>query len=254
MKLCVFSIVLDGFPWLPGIFTALQASRTDWQWIIVEGVAKNVLCSSHCRELEPRLSQDGTGDFLDSIASHPRVKIIRSESWDGKIAMCNRALEELSEPCLLMQIDSDECWRPDQLELLAHISDSWIPGDYAKFYCRYFVGPNIITQGEDCYGNMPYEWVRAWSWQKGMKFKCHCPPTMDHEGRLMSREETKSMGLVFDHYAYVTQDQIRFKTGLYGYGDTIMSWIALQQNRQWPIKLNAYLPWVDDKVEAIKLC
>lgn len=252
MKLVAFTIVLDGLPWISSIFTALQSSRTDWQWIVVEGVANNVLCSSHCRKIEPRLSRDGTTEFLDSIASHPRVKIIRQELWEGKIAMCNRVLEELSEPCLLMQIDSDEYWRPDQLELLAHISESWIPGDSAKFYCRFFVGPSIITQGTDCYGNMSYEWVRAWSWQKGMRFTCHCPPQMDHQGREMSREETKSLGLVFDHHAYVTEKQVQFKCDYYGYGN-ILGWIALQGNQVWPTKLDAFLPWVDEKVLAVKI-
>ncbi len=165
--------------------------------------------------------------------------------------MCNQALEELTEPCLLMQIDADEYWRPDQLELLAHVSDSWAVGDSAQFLCRYFVGPNIITKGEDCYGNKPIEWVRAWSWQKGMSFTCHCPPTMDHEARRISRDETKSLGLVFDHYAYVTFEQAKFKVKYYGYTD-ILGWMTLQKNKNWPIKLDGFLTWVDDKVEAVQ--
>lgn len=254
MKLCVFTIVLDGMPWLPSIFTTLNSARVDWRWIVVEGAAMNVKDSAHCRELSPRLSNDGTTEFLETLNTHPRVSVIQNNSWNGKVSMCNAALELLTDPCLLMQIDADEIWRPDQLETLCGVAEEWPVGTAARFFCRYFVGPNIITFGDNNYGNRSYEWIRAWSFQKGMKFKSHCPPILEGaDAPIISRDETKSLGMVFSHYAYTNRKQVEFKCKYYGYDNGVECWEKLQHNTVWPVRLKEFLPWTDDNSEAIRL-
>lgn len=252
MSLTVFTLVLNGMPTLPCIYYTLMSLNIDWRWVCIEGTAKNVQCSRHCREIEPGLSNDGTTQFLESIASNPRVHYVRQDSWNGKVEMCNTSLEFIKEPCLLMQIDSDELWRADQIEKLHMLCEDWPVGGSAKFYCRYFVGPNLIVVGENAYGNKPTEWVRAWSFQKGMKFDSHCPPVLDgNRGTMMSREQTARLGLVFDHMAYVNKEQVEFKCKYYGY--TNCDWDELQKVKEFPVHLKSYLPWVDDKACVTKL-
>lgn len=254
MKLHVFTIVLDGMPTLPTVFFNLQASNTDWQWHVVEGAAQNVRDTSWCRPQIPRCSQDGTTDFLDSISDHPRVEIIRQRYWDGKVAMCNAALGCITEPCLLLEQDADELWRPDQLERLVQMFEQHSHAMRAYFYCRYFLGPNIVAIGENCYGANPGEWLRAFRFTPGMQFDRHEPPVLSgNQGPMLSRDFTKSLGLVFEHYAYAFEKSVRYKESFYGYKDAVAHWRRLQANTEWPCRLKSFLPWVDARVMAGKV-
>lgn len=236
MKLVAFTIVLNGFPWLPCIFTTLNRLSIDWHWVIVHGAAKNVKCSAHCTEIEPQLSTDGTTEFLRNISTHPRIAILEKPIWEGKIEMVNSAVATIKDECVLMQIDADELWTHYQLtEMLSWMWDKE-PWSAAKFKCRYFVGPHLITKGE--YGNKRDEWVRAWRFLPGMSFKSHCPP-------LLNEQRTVYFGSwVFDHYSWATKEQVDFKTKFYGYNKS--DWEGLQKSRN----LSGYFPWVGDDTEV----
>ena len=93
MKLHVLTIVLDGMPTLPAIFFNLNALKLDWTWHVVEGAAANTNCTKWCAQQQPRLSLDGTSEFLDMISRHPRVKLYRKPWWaGGKVEMVNAPL------------------------------------------------------------------------------------------------------------------------------------------------------------------
>ena len=53
--------------------------------------------------------------------------------------------------------------------------------------------------------------------------------------------ETESMGLVFQHIAYATAEQARFKENCYGYADAVVHWRRLQENIAFPVALASYL-------------
>ncbi len=55
-----------------------------------------------------------------------------------------------------------------------------------------------------------------------------------------------AQGLIFDHYAYVYESQVRFKQRYYGYADAVDHWRKLQAHTDFPCKLKDFLPWVTD--------
>ncbi len=254
MKIHFVTIVLDGMPWLPCHLPVFNTLNCDWDWSVVEGVANNVKCTRWCKPLNPRLSIDGTTEYLDSIKSHKRVKVYQRQQWDGKIEMVNAPLREIKEPGLVIEIDSDEIWRADQIEKIVKMFEACQDIDVAQFKCRYFVGPDIIITSENTYGNrFGVEWFRAWRWTPGQLFETHEPPGMiGCAGRKFGIKETSQAGLVFDHYAYATPDAVAFKEYYYGYEGALEAWNKLQTAKM-PVKLKDYLPWIKDEATADKL-
>lgn len=249
MKLHIFSIMLDAMPfctWHLPIFNRLWC---DWNWRIAHGAAMNVRDTSWCKPQEPRLSRDGTTEYLSGLR-HPQVTVMHRQSWAGKVLMCNACLPVHTEDCVLLEVDCDEFWTPDQLERMVSVFENDPTVGAMQFYCRYFVGQNIVITSDNNYGNRHGEWMRAWRYTGG-SFLTHEPPLLSKiAGRVVSRRETREMGLVFDHYAYALPSQVAFKEKYYGYDHAGEHWQRLQQNRTWPVKLSKFLPWVTDDAVA----
>jgi hypothetical protein len=254
MKLQIVTIVLDGMPFIEQHLPVFQSLKLDWTWHIREGAAANTKCTRWCKRQQPRLSEDGTHEYLQKISLAGNVEYFGQTWWDGKVDMFNDVVKHIDEPCILMEIDSDEIWTKEKLERMMHLFE-WNPTvSRMEFYCRYFVGPDIVTVGKDCYGNNPGEWLRAWRYSPGMKFDSHEPPVLEgNRGNHFGRDFTKQQGLVFDHFAYATEKAVAYKEKFYGYKDAVLNWKRLQANTKWPVKLKDYLHWVDDRVMATRL-
>jgi hypothetical protein len=223
------TIVLDGMPWITSHIQAFNRLKTPWHWYVIEGAASNTHCTYWCKPQSPRLSNDGTTQYLDGLVQHPRVTVIRQHIWDGKVSMCNSALAKIKEPCVLMQIDSDELWTTEQIEKIRWLIENQSVS-LMNFYCNYFIGPNIVTT--DNTG----AWVRAWRFNPGMKFASHEPPNLvGTHGAPMDRNTTKAHGLVFDHMSYVTEASVAFKEQFYGYSGAVEQWKRFQKNTTWPV-------------------
>lgn len=205
-----------------------------------------------CARQQPRLSRDGTNEYLKSISVHPRVRIIEKEEWPSKDAMCNAAVNEIREPCILHQIDSDEVWSAEQLEKIYRLMMTLPKYNVMHYYCRMFLGQNIVTTGTNSYGNNQGEWIRTWRYKPGMAFGSHEPPRlMGCEVPVITRDETKAHGLVFDHYSYVFENQVAYKGQFYKYPSILSYWRRLQNNKNWPVqRLKSILPWVDERAGA----
>lgn len=266
IMLTFVTIVLDGEPWIERHYPVFKSLDLDWRWIICEGVAANTNCTSWCAKIEPRLSTDGTHEYIESLRRDDlRVEVISSPLWrSGKVGMCNAALALIHEPCLLWQVDSDELWTKEQIETVARLFSVYPWNNSAFFRCRYFVGPDVVTVGTDCYGNnTTYEWRRVWTYRPSQRFVTHEPPVLTGApDRCMSHGMTESHGCVFDHMAYATEAQVAFKQRYYAgagnplghlYANAVDGWRRLQQNDQWPVKLKDYMPWVDDRAQAVRL-
>lgn len=241
MKLCVFTIVRDGMPWLPCIYTALNQLHLDWHWIVVEGTALNTHCSSHCQAIEPHLSTDGTTEWLRAMSSNRRITVLSKLAWDGKIEMVNAAVAQVKQPCVLMQMDSDEIWSAKNINAAYdEIAGCSLP-IALNVKCRYFVGPDLIAVSPHKTGTDLTNWVRAWKYQPGMRFKSHCPPVLD--GPMVG-----SYDISFDHYAYVLEQQVRFKERYYGFQNMLDGWKLLQEQDEFPLPLRRFWPyrWVDE--------
>lgn len=244
-RLVIFSIILDGAPFTSWMLPVLNQLSIPWRWIIAEGTAANVKCTSWCKPQTPRLSRDGTSEFLSSLQSHPNITVIRKQQWAGKVEQCNACLALIESPCTLLQMDIDEIWTAAQLERLVKLFEGSDPGTCADFFCRYFVGWNIVvTPNNDLQNN---RWRRAWHFTPRMRLKAHEPPTMEGIAPyIITREETQRAGLVFDHYSYVTVQQVAFKETFYGYTNAVKHWQRLQVNKHFPVKLKSFFPWSSD--------
>lgn len=256
MKLTVFTIVRNGMPFLPSIFFTLQSTKLDWRWIVAEGASLNTHCTAWCNQQEPGLSTDGTTEFLDMISSHPRVTILRKEMWDGKVEMCNACLAEIKDPCVLMQMDSDELWQADVLHKVVELFEAEEDYSAALVRCRYFLGVNILATSINGYGNRVGEWARIWRFEVGDKFERHEPPQLKQQrkGICFSADVMAMDGITFDHYAWWSENQAAYKEQFYGYANARQHWYALQVNTEWPVKdLRKFLPWVGNNASADKL-
>ena len=271
MKLHIITIVLDGMPCITWHLPVFNQLSLDWHWTIVHGTADNVKDTSWCAKITPRLSVDGTTEYLATLKGHPRITVLEQELWPGKTAMCNAAIRDISDPCWLLQCDSDELWTAAQLNLLVEMFNNRPLGqsrNCARFFCRYFVGQNIVTCGEDSYGNNRTEWLRFWKFYPKLKFLSHEPPALEgvndygpmgpygqsmvSNEKGLSRYDSRSLSLVFDHYAYAFENQVAFKETYYRYPDAVKHWKRLQAHPgPWPIsRLKDFLPWVDERAMA----
>lgn len=258
MKVAFFSIVLDGMPWITFHYPEFRRLSFDWEWHVVEGVAAPVKDTKWCRKIPARLSNDGTTKYLESLNFDPRVKLYKKELWNGKVEMVNAPLKNIKQPCLLWEIDSDECWKADQFSLMRRMFIREPDRSSAQFICRYFVGPDIISISKGSYGNRSYDWLRVWRFNPGMTFVTHEPPVLDgiQDDLKFSQEETSRAGLIFDHYAYALRKSVEFKQSYYGHGkysNAVKKWEALQRNQTWPALLRDFFPWVDDNALVKRL-
>lgn len=266
------TIVLNGEPFIRYHLDRFMALPFRWHWHLVEGVASLTHDTSWSLanggsipdELHiDGLSCDGTTEYLDELARlHPEHVTVyrkpRGEFWDGKLEMVAAPIASLNEECLLWQIDADELWTKEQICLMRQLFLDSAEKTAAFFYCNFFVGENLLITTRGTYGNNPHsEWLRCWRFVSGSRWLSHEPPrlcrqkgsdawedlaTINH----FSHAETEAYGLCFQHFAYVTYEQLRFKEVYYGYQGAVERWEALQSKLSYPVLLKDFFPWVKD--------
>lgn len=256
MKLNIFTIVLDGSPWLGAQFAELTrlGDKLDWHWSIVEGASKPVKDTQWMNDQPGKVSHDGTHQLLKALALHPRISVQSKPEWGGKTEMINAALTAFKEDGILLQMDSDELWNVNQLTSITDmfVGDSSINTVMVKM--RYMVGPNVVTTSTNGYGNKKGEWVRAWRYKVGIWMECHEPPVFDgNKGKVISVEESEAIIGPILHMAWVSPTQVSQKQRIYGrtYEKACEGWWALQNNKDWPVNdLRKFLPWVGPNSSA----
>jgi hypothetical protein len=251
VKLCIFTLVLDGEPWIECHLPVFKNLTHQWRWVVVHGAAMNNGSTSWCDTQEPRLSTDGTSEYLCGIGD-PRVRIIERAKWESKDEMINAPLFEFDSSCVLMEIDADEIWRAEQLDTIVDLFESQEHLSSIMFACDYYVGPRLVLKGEHCYGDNDYEWLRAWRFRPGMTFKSHEPPVLLGEvGRRMGKLESQDIVGRFSHYAYATEPQVAFKEKWYKYYGLLEGWKRLQSEKEFPVSLNRYFDHVKTELPLV---
>ncbi len=272
MKILFSTICLDAMPFLPLIWAELRKlpKEIDWLWWCMEGTALPTHCTKWCAKTEPRLSKDGTTEYLYSLQSFDeRVKHTFMNAWNGKISMVNHPLVNIhnygyDEEFLLWQMDSDELFSVEQILTCWQMFQNYTEKNAAYFWCRYYVGPDKVITTRNCFGNQSaFEWLRVWKIKPGMLFKTHEPPVI--EGLKLnpfSHAETEARGLVFDHFAYATRAQVEFKEKYYAgpnnqnarhYKGLTERWERFQNSKTWPCPLQTMMPWAEPRVMVDKI-
>lgn len=248
--LTIFTIVLNGEPYISKKLEIFQKLQIPWQWRIVEGVSNPRNCTRWCREVPAKwhkdyVSIDGTHEYLKNL-SHKNVSFYyQNKPFDGKIEMVNTALQGI-EDGVVMEQDADEFWTPEQMHRVYDLLKDRTAGVTAQFHCNYFIGKKIVVSRSGL-GSYPYEWYRAWRWGKDIHFTSHEPPLLNHSPARIPRGITEEMGLVFDHFAYcVPKYQIEFKEDFYGYAGLLKSWEELQKTHG-PVRLNRFFNHIQDR-------
>lgn len=249
MKVHFITITLNGMPFIRHHLPQFERLSFDWEWHVVEGVASPTGCTGWCRPMpfsfhKNFLSIDGTSQYLDSIQDK-RVKVYRSRSgpWPGKLSMFNLVVSGIDFPAIIHEVDSDELWMAQDLETIYRMFIETGASE-AKYRCRYYVGPDIVVSSVDTWGNRKNEWVRTFASTVPAKFKSHEPPVWPRGGVKLSHKFTS--GLVFNHFAYATEQQVAQKEAYYGYSGAVSGWRKLQGCTSWPVRLSDYLPWAED--------
>jgi glycosyltransferase involved in cell wall biosynthesis len=269
-----FTIVLNGMPFIEFHLKEFLKLDIPWRWHIIEGVAAlnhdtgwSLAAGGQITDdiHDHGLSNDGTSSYLDSIQKqYPNQIFIyrkkRGFFWDGKKEMVSAPLKNINEECLLWQVDADELWTQEQINKIHTYFQENPEKSAAYYWCWYFVGPNKIISTRFNYAQNPnQEWLRTWKYKPGDQWLAHEPPTLMREINKITKEfvdiakinpishtETEKIGAVFQHYAYVTQEQIRFKETYYGYKNALRDWQELQKTTK-PGFLSHYFKWVTDR-------
>lgn len=276
-----FTIVLNGEPFIRHHIDVFRQLPFEWHWHIVEGVAELVHDTAWSLPSGGRipdefhnngLSIDGTSAYLDELAARfpEHITLYRKPHgafWNGKLEMVNAPLANIREACLLWQVDSDELWETTQITTM-HTMFAAEPDKTAAFFCcHFYVGPDLVTTTVNTYGNNTgYEWLRCWRYEPGDQWKAHEPPALmrperNTSGHLIDvgyikpflHSETAAANLVFRHYAYVLESQIRFKEKYYGYCGALQGWQNLQKQSDMPVMLRDFFPWVQDTTQVTRL-
>ena len=272
-----FTIVINGEPFIRYHIDIFKELPFKWHWHIVEGVADLKHDTAWSVTLGGSISDevhrdgrslDGTTEYLDELARlYPEnISIYRKPEgifWDGKREMVNEPLVYgIREECLLWQIDADELWTFEQICKTRQMFIEHPEKTAAFYWCWYFVGENLVISTRNCYANNPqYEWLRTWRFKPGMVWASHEPPRLAEplpNGKWRDvasinpfhHQETEKQGLIFQHFAYVTPNQLRFKEQYYGYKNATYQWLNLQQKTQFPVLLRQYFDWVKDDTEV----
>ena len=266
----VFTIVLNGMPFIERHIDELRKLSVPWHWHIVEGIAELMHDTKWSKSRGGRaaaslhrngLSNDGTSEYLDRLAAAEpdRVTVYRpalGQHWEGKLAMVRAPLANIREECLLWEIDVDEFWTAAQIQRMRErfVED---PARTAAFFlCHYFINKLIVTT-TNTYGNhIDYEWLRVWRFRPGDFWASHEPPRLCRRPECSDialdvaainpfvHAETLNDDLVFRHLAYVVPEQLRFKEIYYGYKDAVRQWEMLPTNG--PLRLRDHLAWITD--------
>ncbi len=267
-----FTIVLNGQPFIQYHIDVFKQLPFQWHWHIVEGVAElkhdtgwSVQSGGHISDNihQNGRSNDGTTEYIDELVQQypDQITVYRKPEgifWDGKREMVNEPLFNINEECLLWQIDVDELWTVAQILTTRKIFIDNPDKTAAFYYCWYFVGEKLIISTRNCYAHPPQEWLRTWRYRPGAVWVAHEPPILEQplpngqwqniaEINPFLPEETENFGLAFQHFAYVTREQLEFKEKYYGYSNAVSQWQALQETNIFPTLLGDYFGWVQDQ-------
>ena len=233
MKRVAFTIILNGINHLIHNDFYNDMCKNFDMWVIVEGVAGNSGSTSWCHNVDQTfhnnfLSIDGTTEFLDKN-KRKNVIVLRptNQPWDSKDEQVNAAISAIKEKyseCFLWQVDVDEQWTCESLQLAEKLLLEK-GGKTGCFLSNYFVGPNQQAFGE--WGeNKAEPYRRMWHWC-GEMFKTHEPPQLDGKN---------GPGLLlpvrFNHYSYFFKEDVIFKEKYYsGYEGIYDRWKQIQKNK-----------------------
>lgn len=195
------------------------------------------------------LTKDGhsTDDTIEIIKHFPdpenKIRLIQKNGfWNGKTEMCNEWSKRATGD-YLWQVDSDEFYLEEDIIKIKHMLKRELP-DAVHFYANHFWGDykNCIDEntGKGWGNNIP--WMRIFKHDKGSKWISHEPPNYQlsnglicNQGKVITRDQTLSMGIKMQHYSYVCEEQINFKSKFFRNDIYQKLWKEWKNNKNIPL-------------------
>ena len=175
--------------------------------------------------LSGRDRERGSGTSIP--LSQARRCVLGREEGDGVSPLPN-----IREACLLWQVDADELWTAEQIVSIQELFRDDPERTAAYYWCDYVPAPGAVVATRYNYAANPaVEWLRTWRYRPGDRWEAHEPPTLvrPEAGGVFEvakkhpflHDETERAGVVFQHFAYATEAQVRFKESYYGYSGAV---------------------------------
>jgi glycosyltransferase involved in cell wall biosynthesis len=262
-----FTIVLNGEPFIRYHLDIFRRLPFRWHWHIVEGVASLVhdtgWSAAAGGHVDAAVHRDGLSVDEIAAAESGRITLYRKLDgtfWEGKREMVSAPLACIAEECLLWEVDADELWTAEQIASVHRLFQDDRARSAAYYWCHYMPAPGAVVATRYNYSQNPaFEWLRTWRFQPRDFWESHEPPILMRPTRLGNvdvakirpflHDETEAAGAVFQHFAYATEEQVRFKETYYGYRGALARWQELTKavdSSRGPLRLGDYLPWVPD--------
>ncbi len=236
------------------------------RWVIIEGAAHPGRRSAGDGEFltdgKPN-STDGTVETLHKLEQEfPKLKVIyATNTWQDKVAMCDEVLKH-AEPGYLWEFDYDEFYMLDTIKTIQEHLRQHPQITDVEFRARHFWGDtahHCPVEG-NAWGN-DMGWRRVFKFTGKEKWITHEPPRLyppggggrsPYTGRslrqppevLMSRDETKAIGLLF-HYSQVVRQQVIYKDVFWNRPSSLKVWDDWQINKPLQIPGVANLEYYD---------
>jgi glycosyltransferase involved in cell wall biosynthesis/ADP-heptose:LPS heptosyltransferase/predicted SAM-dependent methyltransferase/MoaA/NifB/PqqE/SkfB family radical SAM enzyme len=215
-KFSFVMIVLNGMPFVK--YSLKSVYEFAHEIIIVEGAVEKCLFAANA----DGSSTDGTVEFIESFPDpQNKIRLIQGK-WPEKCEMQNEALKYVTGNYVWL-IDSDEVYKHDDLLKIKKI----VTDDKSITQVNFI--PDSFWKGMD-YIFVSHEFFKDWChfrrlfrYVPGAIFTTHRPPTMVWPGsektteqmNLLDGTKTREMGIVFYHYSYVLDKQVKQKIELY---------------------------------------
>lgn len=229
MERVAISIIFNGAHHLQGVPSYSQLGRINAhfdKWIVIEGASKSTFCTSWCGAMPNSYHNNGnsiddTIKIMENVVKHQagraEVIFIKADGlWDGKVNMFNKALEYITQPCWLWQIDIDEFWEGRQLTNAETVLTN-LGADVGTFACDYLLAPDIIVRGTWGESNRQ-GYTRLWNYQPGRKFLAHEPPIVEGSKKVVP----PALLPRFKHLSYYYEKDVKFKSEWYGGHENIL--------------------------------
>jgi hypothetical protein len=220
-------IVLNGEPFTRYCINALYQHA--YEILIVEGA-----CEGARGVANPEgHSRDGTLEILRKTKDHEdpenKITIITAEDeghpngfWPGEKDELSRAYAKRATGNYLWQVDIDEFYRDEDIELIKRVLENDPDITSMSFKQQqfwggfdYLVDSWLLKRGAE-------EFHRLFKWGQGFEYISHRPPTVINDQGADTRKlkwlrakHTKKMGIYLYHYSFVFPKQVTEKADYY---------------------------------------
>jgi hypothetical protein len=188
-------------------------------------------------------STDNTRSIIkEYIKDKPKFFFKEADGfWDGKTNMLNYWFYKNSpiyEADYIWQIDTDEFYTNENIKKIINLLNTEQPSR-VDFFANHFWGDfnHCIDERSDGAWANQIPWMRIFKINKDSSWISHEPPNMyfNEYEKIISKYETLKLKIKLDHYSYVTDNQVSFKSKFYNAPNKLKLFNEWKKDKNMPI-------------------